>query len=186
MPINLQTGIRAYKSTDCKELFAIASPDIFAWFSYGPFATEKAMRVFYKKLAAECELFTVFNNGTKALHGIFALKNVSDEHQKCEIGHIWYGKKYQKTRVNTEAMFLTLLECFDKRKYRRVAWKCDNLNLNSKRCALRLGFKPEGLFLNDQVIKGKNKDTAWFAIIDKDWQKVKQKLIGLLNRKISL
>ena len=138
------------------------------------------MRAFYEKLSVTCELFTVFNSRSKTIHGIFALKNISLEHRKCEIGHIWYGEQYQKTHVNTEAMFLVLCECFDNRKFRRVSWKCDNLNLNSKRCALRLGFRHEGLFLNDQIIKDKNKDTSWFAIIESDWPQVKQNLASLL------
>lgn len=180
MPISLQTAIRPYKSKDCTALFEMSTDNIFTWLPYGPFKTESAMRAFYKKLSVKCELFTVFNSRSKTIHGIFALKNIIHEHRKCEIGHIWYGEQYQKTYVNTEAMFLALSECFDKRGFRRVSWKCDNLNLNSKRCALRLGFRQEGLFLNDQIIKGKNRDTAWLAIIDNDWPQVRKNLINLM------
>ena len=174
MGINLQTAIRPYQVKDCAALFEISSSNIFTWLLCGPFEKESDMHRFYQELSGKCELFTVFNKQTKALQGIFALKNISHEHRKCEIGHIWYGESYQKTYVNTEAMFLALSECFDTRGYRRVEWKCDNLNSNSRRCALRLGFRYEGLFLNDQIVKGKNKDTAWFAIIDANWPQVKQ------------
>ena len=176
----LKIAIRPYDPKDCPELFKIATKDIFTWLPYGPFETESEMRAFYKKKSADCEFFTVFNLNSKTIHGIFALKNIS-EHKKCEIGHIWYGEQYQKTHVNTQAMFLALLECFEARKFRRVAWKCDNLNSNSSRCALRLGFRKEGIFRNDQIVKGKNKDTAWFAIIDNDWPKVKQNLTELIS-----
>ena len=177
----LRTSIRPYESNDCIDLFKISTDEIFTWLPYGPFKDETEMRIFYENLSTKCELFTVFDEHSKIIHGIFALKNISDEHKKCEIGHIWYGEKYQRTHINTETMFLALSDCFDKKNFRRVSWKCDNLNLNSKRCALRLGFRQEGIFFNDQIIKGKNKDTVWFAILDKDWPHVKQHLIHLIS-----
>ena len=181
MPISLQTAIRPYTSRDCAGLFKISTSNIFTWLPYGPFKAESEMHTFYDDLSDRCELFTVFDCYSKIVQGIFAFKKISNKHRKCEIGHIWYGEQYQKTHVNTEAMFLALSECFDTRKYRRVSWKCDILNSNSKRCALRLGFRQEGIFLNDQIVKGKNKDTVWLAIIDKDWPKVKANLLDLIN-----
>ena len=79
----------------------------------------------------------------------------------------------QRTKVNTEVTFLFLRYLFDDLHYRRVEWKCDNLNERSKRAALRLGFNYEGLFRKHMVVKGKNRDTAWFAMLDEEWPHVK-------------
>ena len=180
---SLKTDIRPYNPADCLALFKISTPNIFTWLPYGPFENELAMRTFYQKKSKDCEFFTVFDRDSKTIHGILAIKCIDTTHKKCEIGHIWYAEQYQRTHVNTQAMFLVLCECFEKREYRRVAWKCDNLNETSNYCALRLGFKKEGVFRNDQIVKGKNKDTAWFSIIDKEWHKVRKHLIRLIYDK---
>jgi RimJ/RimL family protein N-acetyltransferase len=176
----LKTDIRPYDSKDCTELFKIATDKIFTWLPYGPFKNVQEMQNFYQKKSRNCEFFTVFDRKDKTIHGILAIKYIIPEHKKCEIGHIWYAEKYQRTHVNTQAMYLVLCKCFDERKYRRVAWKCDKLNTVSSKCALRLGFKHEGIFRNDQLVKGENKDTAWFSIINKEWPQVKDKLINLI------
>ena len=72
---------------------------------------------------------------------------------------------------------------FETLKYRRYEWKCDNLNKKSKNAALRLGFKFEGVFRQAAVVKGRNRDTAWFAIIDKDWKKLKKGFLKYLSSK---
>ncbi len=75
----------------------------------------------------------------------------------------------QKTKVNTEVTYLFLKTLFREYHYRRVEWKCDNANLASRQAALRMGFAYEGLFRQHMLVKGKNRDTAWFAIVDGDW-----------------
>lgn len=181
MSISLKTVIRSYQTSDSAGLFNIATDRVFTWLPYGAFNNEIDLRYFYEQLSGKCELFTVLNDSLSTIYGIFALKNISQVHKKCEIGHIWYAEQYQKTHINTEAMFLALRECFDQHKFRRVAWKCDRKNTDSVRCALRLGFRYEGISLNDQIVKGNNKDTAWFALIDRDWSQLKQNFLAFFS-----
>jgi len=90
-----------------------------------------------------------------------------------EIGHIHWGPLMQRKPAATEAHFLFMKYAFDL-GYRRWEWKCNNRNEPSKRAALRFGFKPEGVFRQNMVIKGENRDTAWFSIIDKEWPALKR------------
>ena len=81
-----------------------------------------------------------------------------------EVGYITYAKNLQKTVEATEAMFLMMKNAFDKLGYRRYEWKCDNLNERSKKAALRLGFKFEGIFRQATIYKNRNRDTAWYSV----------------------
>lgn len=90
-----------------------------------------------------------------------------------EIGNIWMAPALQKTREATEAIYLMIRHAFDDLGVRRLEWKCDALNAPSRAAALRFGFAFEGIFKQHMIIKGRNRDTAWFAIIDKDWPIVK-------------
>src|SRR5207248_9465141 len=82
---------------------------------------------------------------------------------------IWYGAAAQRTRANTEAASLMLAHAFDVLRYRRVEWKCDALNERSRAAALRLGFTFEGIFRQHMILKGRNRDTAWFSMLDREW-----------------
>lgn len=90
-----------------------------------------------------------------------------------EIGHIWFGPALRRTTASTEAIYLLARHAFDALGYRRLEWKCDALNEASRRAAERFGFRFEGVFRNHQVVKGRNRDTAWFAITDGDWPTVR-------------
>ena len=91
-----------------------------------------------------------------------------------EIGHIWMSPSLQKTREATEAIFLMIRHCFDDLGVRRLEWKCDALNAPSRLAALRFGFAFEGVFRQHFIVKGRNRDTAWFAMLDKDWHRVRE------------
>jgi RimJ/RimL family protein N-acetyltransferase len=91
-----------------------------------------------------------------------------------EVGHIALSPALQQTVAATEAMFLMMSRVFDELGYRRYEWKCDSLNAPSRRAALRLGFAFEGIFRQATLYKGRNRDTAWYAVIDKDWPAVKR------------
>ena len=86
-----------------------------------------------------------------------------------EVGCVVFSKKLQRTAAATEAMYLMANHVFDELGYRRYEWKCDNANEPSKHAALRLGFTFEGVFRQDMVVKGKNRDTAWYSITDQEW-----------------
>jgi RimJ/RimL family protein N-acetyltransferase len=89
--------------------------------------------------------------------------------RRLELGHIWYVPDAQRGRANTETAYLLLRQAFDVWGYRRAEWKCDALNERSRAAALRLGFTFEGVFRQHMIVKGRNRDTAWFAMLDADW-----------------
>jgi RimJ/RimL family protein N-acetyltransferase len=86
-----------------------------------------------------------------------------------EIGHIWFAPSLQRTRQATEAIFLLARHAFDDLGYRRLEWKCNSLNSSSRRAAERFGFTCEGIFRQHMVVKGRNRDTAWYAMTDGEW-----------------
>jgi RimJ/RimL family protein N-acetyltransferase len=90
-------------------------------------------------------------------------------HGVIEIGHIWFAPALQRTRAATESIFLLARHAFDDLGYRRLEWKCDSLNGPSRSAAERFGFTYEGIFRQHMVVKGRNRDTAWYAITDAEW-----------------
>ncbi len=105
--------------------------------------------------------------------GMASYMRIRPEAGSAEIGCIIFSKQLQRTPAATEAMYLLARHIFDDLGYRRYEWKCDDSNAASKSAAERLGFKFEGVFRQDMVVKGRNRDTAWFSIIDSDWPHVK-------------
>ena len=91
---------------------------------------------------------------------------ITPEHGVIEIGSILWGPAIARTRIATEALYLFARHAFDDLGYRRFEWKCDAANAPSRRAALRFGFAFEGIFRSHMVVKGRNRDTAWFAITD--------------------
>lgn len=112
--------------------------------------------------------------------GWIALLNPRLEHKAIEIGNVYFSHKMKKSKASTETIFLLLKQCF-KYGFRRVEWKCDDFNEPSKAAALRFGFQHEGLFRQDRINKGRNRNTAWFSIIDEEWpdlEKIYQKWLS--------
>jgi hypothetical protein len=91
-----------------------------------------------------------------------------------EIGHIWFGVPLQRTTAASEAIYLLARHAFDDLGYRRLEWKCNALNAASRRAAERFGFTFEGVFRKHQVVKGRNRDTAWYAITDDEWPAIRR------------
>jgi RimJ/RimL family protein N-acetyltransferase len=102
-------------------------------------------------------------------------------HLKIELGSIWYSPLAQRTGANTEATYLMLSHAFGL-GYRRVEWKCDALNERSRRAALRMGFRFEGIQQAHYIVKGRNRDTAWFRMLDHEWPASRAALERLLRR----
>jgi RimJ/RimL family protein N-acetyltransferase len=94
---------------------------------------------------------------------------IEPSHRVIEVGNILYTPRLQRTRGATEAMFLMARHAFEDLRYRRYEWKCNALNEPSRRAALRLGFRFEGIFRQHMIIKGRNRDTAWYATLDGEW-----------------
>ncbi|MBK5297562.1 MAG: GNAT family N-acetyltransferase [Vicinamibacteria bacterium] len=101
--------------------------------------------------------------------GVAAYLRIDSANGVIEVGHINYSSRLQQTRAATEAMFLMMRRAFDELGYRRYEWKCDSLNEPSRRAAARFGFQFEGIFRQAIVYKGRNRDTAWFSILDREW-----------------
>lgn len=116
--------------------------------------------------------FAVLDNATGRAEGRQALMRIDPDHGVAEVGHILWGPALQRTRMATEALFLFADHIFGL-GYRRFEWKCNDLNLPSKRAAERFGFRPEGVFRQHMVVKGANRDTAWFAMTDGDWRQAR-------------
>ncbi len=108
--------------------------------------------------------------------GSAALMRIDPHNGVIEIGHVHFALGLQRTPAATEALFLLMRRALDELGYRRLEWKCDSLNSPSRRAALRLGFAFEGLFRNAVVTKGRNRDTAWYAITACDWPMIRLQL----------
>lgn len=108
--------------------------------------------------------------------GFISYLRIDPLHRTIEIGNIMFSSLLQRSRKSSEAVYLLLTHAFDELGYRRVEWKCNNLNTPSKKAALRYGFSYEGLFRKMLIIKGRNRDTAWFAMIDDEWPQRKKAL----------
>jgi RimJ/RimL family protein N-acetyltransferase len=105
--------------------------------------------------------------------GMASYLRIAPEHGTIEIGHIWLGRPLRRTTAATEAIHLLARHAFDELGYRRLEWKCNALNAASRRAAERFGFTFEGVFRKHMVIKGRNRDTAWYAITDDDWPRIR-------------
>ena len=117
--------------------------------------------------------YAVVDRGSGKAVGRAAYLRIAAAAGSIEVGSIAYAPRLQRTRAATEAMFLLLQQAFDVLGYRRYEWKCDSLNEPSRRAAERLGFSYEGLFRQALVYKGRNRDTAWYAIVDGDWPMIR-------------
>jgi RimJ/RimL family protein N-acetyltransferase len=106
--------------------------------------------------------------------GLASYMRITPEFGVIEIGHIWFGIPLQRTTAATEAIFLMARHVLDGLGYRRLEWKCNALNAASRRAAERFGFAFEGVFRKHQVVKGRNRDTAWYSIIDDEWPAIRK------------
>ena len=120
--------------------------------------------------------FTVLAGTERVPVGMASYLNVDTAMRHIELGHIWYAPRAQRSEANTETAYLMMREAFDELGYRRVEWKCDALNARSRAAALRLGFTFEGVFRRHMIVKGRNRDTAWFSVTDAEWPRVRSAL----------
>src|SRR5690606_12463602 len=113
--------------------------------------------------------FAIVDRASGAASGMASYVNIAPAHGCVEIGRICFAPVLQKTRAAPEAILLMMRHGVDALGYRRVEWKCDALNAASRRAARRFGFSYEGTFRQHMVVKGRNRDTAWFAMLDREW-----------------
>lgn len=145
---------------------------------YGPFDSVHGMQQWLEVGAKSKDplFFTVHHRESKFRLGMVSFLNIVSDMRRLELGHIWYSLDAQRSNVNTESAYLMLCEAFDRLKYRRVEWKCDSLNERSRLAALRLGFRFEGVFRQHMIVKGRNRDTAWYSMLDSEWADVKKNI----------
>ena len=124
-------------------------------------------------LSSDLCFFTVLDKTTGKAIGYFSLMSIDPENRSIEIGHVIFSPKLQRTPAATEVIYLVTRAVFENFGYRRYVWKCNNLNAPSKRAAERLGFTAEGVFRQHMICKGRNRDTAWFSMLDIEWPTVK-------------
>jgi RimJ/RimL family protein N-acetyltransferase len=141
-----------------------------------PFPDEHAFLAHLaQKAASEDPLyFAILDQASGHALGYATLMRIDPMHRCIEVGNILYGAGLQRRAAGTEAQFLLMRHVFDDLGYRRFEWKCNALNAPSRRAAERFGFTFEGIFRQHMIVKGRNRDTAWYSMIDSEWPKVKQ------------
>lgn len=154
---------------------------IWRWMPAGPFVDlDDFVGYLSRQVDAPNGLpYTAFDREHDQPVGMINLMSNSPNDLKIELGSIWYTPPVQRTPVNTEATYLCLRHCFGL-GYRRLEWKCNALNERSRRAALRLGFQFEGIQEGHMIIKDRNRDTAWFRILEAEWPDVQRRLETML------
>jgi RimJ/RimL family protein N-acetyltransferase len=161
---------------DAEPLYAVSHPPdgdetIWTYLPDGPYESpEKLRRMLASVESSEDPLFfTIEPDAGERPLGLCCYMRIKPHWGVIEIGHIWFGAPLKRTTAATEAIYLMARHAFDDLGYRRLEWKCNSLNAASRRAADRLGFSFEGVFHKHQIVKGRNRDTAWYAITDEQW-----------------
>jgi RimJ/RimL family protein N-acetyltransferase len=167
-------------ANDAQPLWAVSHPPagdaaIWTYLPDGPYESPDALRrmLAWAEALEDQVYFTLAGLPEERPLGLASYMRVKPEAGVLEIGHIWLGTPLQRTTAATEAIYLLVRHAFDDLGYRRVEWKCNALNAASRRAAERFGFSFEGVFRNHQVVKGRNRDTAWYAIVDDEWPPIR-------------
>jgi RimJ/RimL family protein N-acetyltransferase len=150
--------------------------DLFTWLAQGPYANETVMMEMLERWrhAEKAVLFAIVPAETGLAAGWASYMRAEPHYGVVEVGNVLFSPALQHTRAATEAMYLMAVHVFDFLGYRRYEWKCNAENLASRRAAERLGFRFEGIFRQHMVVKGRNRDTAWFSMLDREWPERKR------------
>lgn len=147
----------------------------FTWLFETPPASRDDLRAWMDKAETSPDplFFALIDQASGRVAGRQSLMRIDPNFGVIEIGNIYWGPTIARKPAATEALYLAARHVFDDLGYRRFEWKCNNDNLPSRKAALRFGFQAEGVFRQHMIVKGLNRDTAWFAMTDKDWQTLK-------------
>jgi RimJ/RimL family protein N-acetyltransferase len=167
-------------SRDAEPLYAeshppVADPRLWDYLFDGPYPDVAAFR---DDLAADERsedplFYTLVRLPDERPVGVASYLRITPEHGVIEIGNIWFGASLSRSTAATEAIYLLAAHAFDDLGYRRLEWKCNAFNQPSRRAAERFGFRYEGVFRQHMVVKGRNRDTAWYAITDDEWPAIR-------------
>jgi len=158
------------------DLFAAATdgadPALWRYLAYGPFDGDRPgfdAHLRAQAAATDPRFYAVVAADGGCAQGVVSFLRMEPAHGVIEIGHIWFGAALQRTPAATEVVYLLARHAFDALGHRRLEWKCDAANARSQAAARRFGFTYEGTFRQHQVVKGRNRDTAWFSLLDGEW-----------------
>jgi RimJ/RimL family protein N-acetyltransferase len=161
-----------------RETHGSGTEAIWQYLIESPFPDEHAFfaHLAQKAVSEDPLYFAIVDEASGHALGYATLMRIDPGHRCIEVGNILYGSGLQRRAGGTEAQFLLMRYVFDDLGYRRFEWKCNALNAPSRRAAERFGFTFEGIFRQHMIVKGRNRDTAWYSMIDSEWPKVKQAL----------
>ena len=163
------------KAEHADELFAAGhdggDPALWTYLPYGPFTHAEEMRLWLSACADSDDprFFAIVDQATGRPAGMASYLRFAPDHRVVEIGHIWFGAALQRTPAATEAIYLLARHAFADLGVRRLEWKCDAGNERSRRAAERFGFTFEGVFRQHMLVKDRNRDTAWYSLLDGEW-----------------
>jgi RimJ/RimL family protein N-acetyltransferase len=149
--------------------------EIWDYLAYGPWASIEDYSVTMRSQSATFDtiFYAIRPLDSEKFEGQSSYLDINPLMGVIEIGHIWFGPRLARTRAATEALYLMIRHAMDDLGYRRMHWRCNALNEKSRRAALRLGFRFEGILYKHMIFKGKNRDTAWYSILDDEWPEVR-------------
>jgi RimJ/RimL family protein N-acetyltransferase len=152
------------------------SDEVWTYLGYGPFSDEATFADWVRNCAASPDpiWYAIADLEQGRFLGVATFMDIQPKVGGIEIGHIWFGPELQRTRAATEALFLMMRHALDDLGYRRLQWKCHAFNQASRNAAVRLGFTFEGILYQHQITKGKNRDTAYFSILDWEWPLIRE------------
>jgi RimJ/RimL family protein N-acetyltransferase len=165
-PLNaIRHAARLWESTHLKQ-----KESLWIYLGEGPFADRADFDAYLQRKAGSEDplFFTIINESSEAV-GLVTLMRIEPVHRTIEIGNILFSPALQRTPGGTEAIYLLADYAFSDLGFRRLEWKCNSLNEPSRRAALRYGFTFEGIFRQHMIVKGRNRDTAWYSMLDTEW-----------------
>lgn len=167
-------------------LYAANAADVdgrtWTYLPYGPFASPDSYRAWVETTCRDGDrlFYAVIERAANAALGVASYLRIVPAGGSIEIGHLNFAPRLRRTPAATEALYLLMKQAFEL-GYRRCEWKCDALNAASRSAALRLGLSFEGIFRQATVVKGRNRDTAWYAVLDRDWPELDKAFVRWLD-----
>jgi RimJ/RimL family protein N-acetyltransferase len=158
-----------------------APPELWTYLPYGPFGSEESFQTWLSTIEQLRDPWFYTITVDNSPRGLAAFMRADTKNGVIEIGNIWFAPSLQRTTAATEAIFLLMQHAFEVLMVRRLEWKCDSCNAPSMQAALRFGFKFEGVFRQHMIIKSRNRDTAWYSIIDAEWPGVSEAILEWLD-----
>ena len=172
LPLQAEHAERLFESIGGEE-----SASLYDYMPYGPFSELEPFKAHIAQLSKskDPQFYVIADSKSDQLLGHLSFLRVDEKNRTIEIGHVLYARSLQRTTIATEVQYLLANQAFE-HGFRRLEWKCNACNTASRRAALRFGYACEGVFRQHMIVKGRNRDSAWFSILDKEWPNRKKAL----------